>query len=256
MLKRPITPCYMCNWTIIMSGQGVVERASAELSKRINGLSLRVGKQHRNVGKSSSVMERMTNVFCGNSNNNNNNNCNNINSNANNSTGIAPIMPTVSTGTEKIRCRVSKTPQQLRRAVYIKSRPVTLNDLFMDEEFLSKFFWYFSSTDRSNLARVCTRWKEILYRNQKYWSGLSLNVHCKQFRHSTSYEKTRLYASFIRRGLRSLGLVGAKDEDIIDMMNYFPLGSKHVHSAMLKWCGISDKGLENFMEHLTVRKIR
>lgn len=244
----------MCNWTIIMSGQGVVERASAELSKRINGLSLRVGKQHRNVGKSSSVMERMTNVFCGNSNsnNNNNNNCNNINSSSNNAVVNAPTMPINATGTEKIRCRVGKTPQQIRRAVYIKSRPDTLNELFMDEEFLSKFFWYFSSIDRSNLARVCTRWKEILYRNQKYWSGLSLNIHCKQFRQSTSYEKTRLYASFIRRGLRSLGLVGAKDEDVLDMMNFFPLGSKHVHSAMLKWCGITDKGLELFVDHLKV----
>lgn len=246
----------MCNWTIIMSGQGVVERASAELSKRINGLSLRVGKQHRNVGKSSSVMERMTNVFCGNSNNNSssssssNNNNNTCNINISNSTN-PPTMPVI-TASDKIRYRSGKTPQQLRRAVYIKSRPITLNELFLDEEFLCNFFWFFTSTDRSNLAQVCSRWKELLYRNQKYWSGLSLNVHCKQFRQSTSYEKTRLYASFIRRGLRSLGMIGAKDEDIIDMMNYFPLGSKHVHSAMLKWCGISDKGLENFVDHLAV----
>lgn len=44
-----------------ISAQGVVERASAELSKRINGLGLR---KHHGKG---SVMERVTNVFCGNS---------------------------------------------------------------------------------------------------------------------------------------------------------------------------------------------
>ncbi|KAJ8972989.1 hypothetical protein NQ317_019020 [Molorchus minor] len=45
-----------------ISAQGVVERASAELSKRINGLGLRGSKHHSAKG---SVMERVTNVFCG-----------------------------------------------------------------------------------------------------------------------------------------------------------------------------------------------
>ncbi len=240
-----------------MSGQGVVERASAELSKRINGLSLRVGKQHRNVGsKSSSVMERMTNVFCGNSNNNSNNNNNNNNCNFSNNASNQPVINIVAApmpaGIEKPRARGARTPQQLRKAVYITSRPVTWNELMMDEEFLEKFFWYFTPTERSNLARVCSRWKEILYRNQKYWTGLALCVNYKQRRLSTTFEKTRLYASFIRRGFHSLGMIGAKDEDVTDLINYFPLGSKHVHSLILKWCGILDRGLENLVDHLQV----
>lgn len=48
-----------------ISAQGVVERASAELSKRINGLGLRSSKHH---STKASVMERVTNVFCGGSN--------------------------------------------------------------------------------------------------------------------------------------------------------------------------------------------
>lgn len=49
-----------------ISAQGVVERASAELSKRINGLGLRGSKHHRGGdGGKTSVMERVTNVFCG-----------------------------------------------------------------------------------------------------------------------------------------------------------------------------------------------
>lgn len=48
-----------------ISAQGVVERASAELSKRINGLGLRSSKHH---STKTSVMERVTNVFCGGSN--------------------------------------------------------------------------------------------------------------------------------------------------------------------------------------------
>ncbi|XKL63036.1 hypothetical protein PGB90_005400 [Kerria lacca] len=171
-----------------MSGQGVVERASAELSKRINGLSLRVGKQHRN----------------------------------------------------------------LRKAVYITSRPVTWNELLIDEEFLNNFFWYFTPLERSNLARVCTRWKDLLYRNPNFWAGLALCINYKQFRQSTTYEKAKLYASFIKRGFYSLGMIGAKDEDVTDLINYFPLGSKHVHSLILRWCGISDRGLENLIDHLQV----
>lgn len=231
----------MCNWTNIMSGQGVVERASAELSKRINGLSLRVGKQHRNVGKSSSVMERMTNVFCGNSNN-------------------IPLNPTIPqsqtlAGGEKLRRPGAKIASQSRKAVYIASRPITWNELLVDEEFLSKFFWYFTAAERSNLARVCTRWKEILYRNPKYWTGLSLCVNYKQFGQSTAHEKTRLYASFIRRGFHTMGMVGARDEDVHELIAYFPASSKYVHSLMLKWCGLSDRGLESLVKHLQVRDL-
>lgn len=50
-----------------ISAQGVVERASAELTKRINGLGLRTGRHHSARG---SVMERVTNVFCGGGGNN------------------------------------------------------------------------------------------------------------------------------------------------------------------------------------------
>jgi len=61
-----------------ISAQGVVERASAELTKRINGLGLRSsasssaasaaasGSPH-SPSKGASVMERVTNVFCGSS---------------------------------------------------------------------------------------------------------------------------------------------------------------------------------------------
>lgn len=77
-----------------ISAQGVVERASAELSKRINGLGLR-SKSHHHSGSGgggggggtgsgtssgkTSVMERVTNALCGggNSNNNSQNNQNN-----------------------------------------------------------------------------------------------------------------------------------------------------------------------------------
>jgi len=61
-----------------ISAQGVVERASAELTKRINGLGLRSsasssaaaaasGGGPQSPSKGTSVMERVTNVFCGSS---------------------------------------------------------------------------------------------------------------------------------------------------------------------------------------------
>jgi hypothetical protein len=62
-----------------ISAQGVVERASAELTKRINGLGLHSSASlsaaaapasaggPQSPSKGTSVMERVTNVFCGSS---------------------------------------------------------------------------------------------------------------------------------------------------------------------------------------------
>lgn len=124
-----------------MSAQGVVERASAELSKRINGLGLRRDK-HSTKG---SVMERVTNVFCG---------------GGNNAAVAAPekpsrLLPTMR-GSSKVQgsthqnhmAMVSRRPNRVQQ-VYL-----TWDQLMMDEKFLGRFFTYFSPCERCVLAQV------------------------------------------------------------------------------------------------------
>lgn len=173
-----------------MSSQNtIVERASAELTKRINGLrkhssnstSSTTGSVNNSsvVGKTS-VMERVTNVFCGGGSSNNNNvHSNNINNNINNNTQNSM---SISTPEKPYRYQSKHqhnsffhsskmsgglvnnpqgsnqtTPQSLRKyhskpqvttKRFISSPILSIEQLFLDEKFLQQFFFYLSSYER------------------------------------------------------------------------------------------------------------
>ncbi|CAH0545968.1 unnamed protein product [Brassicogethes aeneus] len=211
-----------------ISAQGVVERASAELSKRINGLGLR--KHHSAKG---SVMERVTNVFCGGS----------------NAAVAAPEKPS-----RLLPTRLKTTPNSITIFPQKKHRPLplhlTLDQLFLDEQFLNKFFSYFTPYDRCILAQVCTKWRDILYRSPRYWTGLVPVLQCRELRNSLGNDRARLYSSLLGRGFHNLCLMGASDEDAIDLVNTFPLASKHIHTISLRCSSITDRGLESLLDHL------
>lgn len=207
-----------------ISAQGVVERASAELSKRINGLGLR--KHHPTKG---SVMERVTNVFCGGS---------------NSAPLAAPEKPS--------RLLPSRAAKSATRRQRLPQQQLTWEQLMHDERFLSRFFLYFNASERCILARVCTRWRDVLYRSPRYWTGLVPVLQCRELRNSQPSERARLYASLLRRGFHGLCLMGACDEDAFDLVNSFPLASKHVHSLSLRCSSITDRGLETLLDHLQV----
>lgn len=217
-----------------ISAQGVVERASAELSKRINGLGLRGSKHHSAKG---SVMERVTNVFCGGS----------------NAAVTAPEKPSrllpgrSAKGTAANSAGALGQKKQRPAATYL-----SWDQLMMDERFLTKFFLYFSACERCVLARVCTRWRDILYRSPRYWSGLVPVLQCREMRGCQGNERARLYSSLLRRGFHSLCLMGASDEDALDLVNTFPLASKHIHTLSLRCSSITDRGLESLLDHLQV----
>ncbi|XP_066255983.1 F-box/LRR-repeat protein 16 [Euwallacea similis] len=215
-----------------ISAQGVVERASAELSKRINGLGLRSSKHHSSKG---SVMERVTNVFCGGS----------------SAAVTAPEKPSrllPSRGHPKANNAPPSTPP-VRKA---KASPVhlTWEQLMLDEKFLSKFFLFFSPSERCVLSQVCARWRDILYRSPRYWTGLIPALQCRELRGFQVNERARLYSSLLRRGFHSLCLIGATNEDAMDLINAFPLASKHMHTLKLRCSSIGDHGLESLMDHL------
>lgn len=251
------------NVNIRMSGQGVVERASAELSKRINGLSLRSNKHHsRNSGSGkASVMERVTNVLCG-SGHSPPDKPSRVRSKSA-TPGSGPGGPAAATP-QSVR-KLIKVHQQLQqqqaRVLHLPNHPFlqqrpyfkSITDLFLDDKFLTDhFFVYFSAADRTNLAQVCTKWRDILYKYPKMWTGLVPVIRCRELRTSSLNDRSVLYSSLLRRGFRAIALVGATDEDAFDFVNSFPLATKHIHSLSLRCSCITDRGLETLVTHLQV----
>ncbi|KAL9704436.1 hypothetical protein quinque_007954 [Culex quinquefasciatus] len=268
-----------------ISAQGVVERASAELSKRINGLGLR-SKHHHSSGSSksgekTSVMERVTNVLCGGSSSNNASAQSAAAANAGNAPGAggAPEKPSrISGGGGTIAVSnsgkgssanksQSNTPQSIRKIPHqhhagmnhhgkmIAATPpppqiTTIEQLLQDERFLNRFFLYFSSFERCTLAQVCQKWRDMLYRSPRYWSGLVPVLQCRELRLTSNQDRVKLYNSLIRRSFHAICLMGATDEDALDLVHSFPLASKHVHSLSLRCASISDRGLEALLDHL------
>ncbi|XP_055855959.1 F-box/LRR-repeat protein 16 [Episyrphus balteatus] len=316
-----------------ISAQGVVERASAELSKRINGLGLRSKHHHGSSSSSSSgssggktsVMERVTNALCGGSNSNSNaaaaaaaaaaaNNqpdkpsrvpantqqqqqqsaspaggtphqnmtsiTGNITSNMSGGIkqqqqqGITINSNAMNTGGQKSQ---TGTPQQVRKQLpnpHLHHHPyssqqqqmllqhhkmqvvapppciTSIEQLLLDERFLGKLFLYFNPYERRTLAQVCTRWRDVLYRSPRFWSGLLPTLQCRELRIVPNHDRVKLYNSLVRRGFHALALVGATDEDALDVVHSFPLASKHIHSLSLRCSSISDRGLEALLDHL------
>ncbi|KAF6216231.1 hypothetical protein GE061_000571 [Apolygus lucorum] len=195
-----------------MSGaQGVVERASAQLSKRINGLRR---------GKSGGVVERVTTALCG--------------------SVLPPEKPA--------RFRPKPPVPPPRRTAVLTHRPSKVDELLVDEYFLAFLFKYFTPGERRFLAQVCTKWRDVLYRGPRYWSGILPVVHCRELK--TQQERVKLYSSFVRRGFHSLALLSATDEDVVDLVDSYPLSAKQLNSLSLRCSSVTDRGLETLIDHL------
>jgi len=271
-----------------ISAQGVVERASAELSKRINGLGLRSSKHHRNSSSSAatsnvgdagghgggggggsgkaSVMERVTNVFCGGSNSNNVTSCggnigapekpSRLLSSRSSKAASSAVNGNSVLVTPQVTRRISASTVHQNTATTTASANVALphylswEQLMLDERFLSKFFLYFTSGERRALAQVCGKWRDVLYRTPRYWAGLIPVLRCRELRAAPCPERARLYSSLLRRGFHAVSLLGATDEDALDLVHSFPLAAKHVHSLSLRCSSVSDRGLEALLDHL------
>lgn len=253
-----------------ISAQGVVERASAELSKRINGLGLR-SKHHHGHAKTS-VMERVTNALCGGS------------SHHNASIG-APEKPSRMTGSGKQMSSgklsssnsQQNTPLLLRKLHsasnmghggvgpligigsplnnYYYAHITTMTQLLMDERYLERLFEYFSPVERCILAQVCVIWRDVLYRNHRFWRDIMPVLPCREFRQLPNHERIRYYSSMLRRGIRRICLVGASDEDALDVVHSFPLAPKHIYGFTLRCSSVSDRGLEAVLDHLQVSRL-
>jgi hypothetical protein len=164
-----------------ISAQGVVERASAELTKRINGLGLRSNSGSSSSANSansnssgmtstpsgkSSVMERVTNVFCGGSASSAANGLGSSGGHRGPGGCMPPEKPSRflplrsgSAGKAHAALRAPRPPPP--RAPMTAPPPppprtwLSWPDLLSDERFLAKFFYtYFTPGERRSLAQV------------------------------------------------------------------------------------------------------
>lgn len=241
-----------------MTSQGVVERASAELSKRINGLTLRAankpssstvggagtsgasgtGSPSRVPRIGTSVMERVTNVLCGGS--------------TSSGSGGGMLGPSGSGGIQYPRFRGRIPAPRNRVAAYRIKRPVTWPELMRDEQFLNRFFSFFSAAERITLTRVCVRWRDVLYRSPKFWYNVRPVIRCKQLRSYNYADKAAVFKSFVAREMTAVTVYGALDQDTVEFVNTYPFPNKNILSLCLQSSSVTDRGLESFLDHLQV----
>ncbi|MCL4153339.1 UNVERIFIED_CONTAM: hypothetical protein GTU68_062583 [Idotea baltica] len=147
-----------------------------------------------------------------------------------------------------------RSPARARLRQGHASKPTTWGDLVRDEAFLARLFLYLPAIERASLAQVCQRWRSVLYQ-PKFWHGLRPVLHCRQLRgpspDATTELRRRFYASVQLRGFDSLVLVCAADEDLLDLVaNYAVNRTKNLRAVGLRCSSVTDKGVETLLDHL------
>lgn len=152
----------------------------------------------------------------------------------------------VSNGNTHVGARVVRSPKPLIarkiRSLFGRHQPDTIHELFMDDRFLAKFFYYFSAEERGVLSRVCHTWKNLLY-HPKYWENV---MPVLVLRNLNKEEQSRrlLYESLQYRCFDSVCLFGAVDEEIADFINHCATFKKQIKFISLRNSNITDTGLE------------
>ncbi|KAE9523595.1 hypothetical protein AGLY_016147 [Aphis glycines] len=240
-----------------MTSQGVVERASAELSKRINGLTLRAankpspstsgggsGTAAGATGSPSRAPRTGTASWNGSP-----TSCAEAAPAAVAAEGSSPADPVPAASSTRFRGR---TPVRNRVAAYRIKRPVTWPELMRDEQFLNGFFTYFSPGERVPLSRVCVRWRDVLYRSPKFWYNVRPVIRCKQLRSYNYADKAAVFKSFVAREMTAITIYGAQDQDTVEFVNTYPFPNKNILALCLQSSSVTDRGLESFLDHLQV----
>ncbi|XP_015904072.1 F-box/LRR-repeat protein 16 isoform X2 [Parasteatoda tepidariorum] len=216
------------------------KRAAAELSRRFNGLTVRSrgssSATPNNPSASStppSVQQQQT---------------------TNNTPSKSGQLTSWMLEGVKRQHQRNQNKQCERIAELLANRPGNLEELWKDSAFLSKFFFYLPSIDRTVLAQVCCKWKEVLYQPM-FWNGILPVLHCRELRatsgdlSSTSELRKRVYSSLEKRGFTSLCLFGAGDDDVYDVVSNFPnTYVRQIRSLLLRCCNVTDKGHEVLLE--------
>lgn len=109
------------------------------------------------------------------------------NFNSNNNNHDTPINSAYKKPITFVKPLPPKTPPKSNKAKCLNlqlslNKPIKIKQLFLDEEFLIKFFGLLEPLDRCVAAQVCRLWRNILYANQNYWKDLISVIDCNQLR--------------------------------------------------------------------------
>ncbi|XP_071455029.1 F-box/LRR-repeat protein 16 [Hetaerina americana] len=254
-----------------ISAQGVVERASAELSKRINGLGLTRskhrgggGSENRGGGKGSgggvpalgsgggSVMERVTNVFCGGVGGGSGGGASGVSGGS--GKGSVPEKPSRGAGgaSQRVAQTVPNPATTGRPNGIVPQRtcPTTWVELIEDEEFLMHFFWYcYSTGEVRTMAQVCTRWRDLLYAHPPLWSNLMASLPGPGLRTTSPESRALVYRSIEQRAFDTLCLNNATDLEVADVVTMLR-PARNIRCLVLNSCGFGDASLAALTTHL------
>ncbi|CAG5128894.1 unnamed protein product, partial [Candidula unifasciata] len=143
-----------------------------------------------------------------------------------------------------IACRIRKLNMSVTGQKWA-GKPETMLELMLDERFLSRFFFYFSSDERRKLCQVCKKWKSVLYKNV-YWVGVMPVINFKDWGSDISKRKL-CFENFQNRGFDQVCLTGAVDMDIADFINNTPNSKKLIRAVSIRCSNISDNALESII---------
>ncbi|GAB1602376.1 F-box/LRR-repeat protein 16-like [Argonauta hians] len=155
----------------------------------------------------------------------------------------------INTSSSSTSSTVSSVAIRRMRILNGRYSPTSVQELFLDEKFLSRFFSYFSPQEKGDLARVCKRWRNILY-NVCYWTDVIPVISCRKWCNDVE-GRNKFFESLILRGFDSICLFGATDEDIQDFVNNFPPCRKQIRSISIRCSNVTDVGLELMFKKMT-----
>ncbi|KAG0434527.1 hypothetical protein HPB47_019041 [Ixodes persulcatus] len=139
-------------------------------------------------------------------------------------------------------------PAAVREFWAALTRPRTAADLFRDPDYLARLFGYFKGREKLGLASVCRSWRDAIY-DPRHWRDMLPVLRCRELRKDPVESRRRLYESLERRGMDAVCLLGANDEDVLDVVAQCPTAflRARVRLIGLRCSSVSDKALEALM---------
>ncbi|XP_014670613.1 PREDICTED: F-box/LRR-repeat protein 16-like [Priapulus caudatus] len=122
-------------------------------------------------------------------------------------------------------------------------------NIWLNGEFLVRFFEYFGAYERCLLAQVCAKWRDIIYQ-PRFWTGVTAVIHCKEWRQQSADARLKHYYSLQRRGFDSICFFAATDDDMDHFVENFNSAKKSVRCLSMRCSNASDRGLERILHHL------
>jgi len=178
--------------------QGMIDRASAEISKCIMRLKRKDNKQHQKPPEVPPKPQVISN-HCP-------------------STGGIAVFPPMGSGGGGSGASTPTTPHRkfsslTRRkghssSTHHGSKRLIINamDLWMDDDFLKNFFCrYFTGNEKLPLSAVCRKWRDLAYSiGNPFWGDLIPVLKCKELRglraDSSAGIRRRFYGGLVKRG--------------------------------------------------------